>query len=519
MSTRKHPSRFRAIRPSAEGLEERQLLSGVISGVDGDGDTWTLKLIGPGALGVVRQNGPDGNPVPLASPGQIGAITVAGTDPLVSRLVGTVKRSATGDGRVFFQSLTELTNRSQQLGSGDGLLSIDMPHFWLGLTNSTGVTSTTEPTILIPDGVNSLRFGGVDVTAFFGQDPTKALNKNGQNNTVTVNLGLPQSGGTRVVVDRVVSDAQSSTSTAGVPTTNQDGVTFTVLGRLSLFQANEIAGNTKLPSANLGTSGGTTVQSLADTGTGVTGQIGNLRIGGNATNLSTITNDRISNYSVGGETNNISILAPNGSRNLYFGKGLDTATILTHSIENLQANRGALNSKVVSDRQIGEVVLGGDVVNTTIQSGYVQRLNQVLSNPANPPTDTAQAGGSIRIRIAGGVTNSVIAASTQPFNGTFGSSQDLRLPLGQIHAKIEGAIDNSTATPDSPNTAFYAQSVSLNRGPVIPPNVPEAPYPKSATPVKLPGITVPGPVSHTKFIPRPNTAGFVSHPTGTTKKK
>ena len=316
----------------------------------------------------------------------------------------------------------------------------------------------------------------------------------------------------------MVSSAQAGVTTGtttGQPT--QDAISVIVRGRLNIFQANAIEGNTQFPSSDFGTSGGTTVQSLTDQVGGITGAIGDVRIGGNATNFAVNTNDKIGNYFVGGETNNISILAVNGSRNLYFGKGLDTANIRTHTIENLQANRGALNSQVISDRQIGNVAIGGDVVNTTIESGYRQQLATVLSNPSSPPTANAQSFGAINIRIAGNLTDSVIAASTEPFDGGFGTSQDLRLPGGKIKGKIEGTIDNTNATPDSPNTAFYAKSVKVFRGPVIPPNVPEAPFPKPTTPVRLPGI--PNLASNNSFlIKKARTVSAASVPSGPKKK-
>ena len=56
MSMRKHPGRSRALRPSAEGLEGRQLLSATVSGIDTAGDHWTLTLSGQGTLQVVKQN-------------------------------------------------------------------------------------------------------------------------------------------------------------------------------------------------------------------------------------------------------------------------------------------------------------------------------------------------------------------------------------------------------------------------------------------------------------------------------
>ena len=78
-SRRPHP---RALQPRPEALEARRLLSTMISGNDVDGDTWTLRLIGPGDLRVVKQNGPDGNPALLNSQSEINTIEVAGADPL-----------------------------------------------------------------------------------------------------------------------------------------------------------------------------------------------------------------------------------------------------------------------------------------------------------------------------------------------------------------------------------------------------------------------------------------------------
>ena len=48
---------------------------------------------------------------------------------------------------------------------------------------------------------------------------------------------------------------------------------------------------------------------------------------------------------------------------------MDTVDILTHVINTLTANRGALNSEVFSDRTISKVTFGGDVQNTNVISG------------------------------------------------------------------------------------------------------------------------------------------------------
>jgi hypothetical protein len=88
-------------------------------------------------------------------------------------------------------------------------------------------------------------------------------------------------------------------------------------------------------------------------------------------------------------------------------------------------------------------------------------------------------------RIAGSVINSVFSASVQPDpsgltgNG-FGTNLNLILPRGVINAKVEGNIDNSgNSMVDSVSSgrAFFARTVHLTHGPVIPPVVPYQPLP------------------------------------------
>jgi hypothetical protein len=531
MSNRKHLGRSRVLKPSAECLEGRQLLSATVSGTDTAGDHWTLTLQGRGALQVVKQDDASGNPGALNSATEIKSITVSGTDPTNSRLIGTVTPASGSSGRVFFNKLNEVTNRSEKLASGLGLQAINMPDFYLGYTGSTKPT-TTEPiaSIVIPDGVNSLRFGGVDTTAFFGTDPTLSPSQDAQNDQFLIRLGLPESIGTSIVVNKIVSGAQagttSTTGTAGSPT--QKSVVFDVTGRINLFQANEIDGNTQFAPAAESFTGGTIVASFADPNTATAGIIGFVRVGGNATNLSVVTSSTLANMYVGGEANNISVLTPNGSRNFYFGKGFDTTTILTHTLENLYANRGALNSKIVSDRMIGDLMIGGDVANSTVLSGYTQGLAGAVqsiqsnlasgsSTPVTIPVPTAQANGQITAFIAGNVTNSVFAASDLPISQvidpttqTFGNTQDAFLPLGKILARVEGTIDNSTATPDMPTTAFFAQTVKLTHAPVVPPHVVEPPLPPPTTPISLPGIPRVFPSSTSTTVSKAGTTPKVS---------
>jgi hypothetical protein len=468
-------ARVRAVRPTPEALEDRKLLSKMVSGTDSKGDTWTLKLSGPGDLRVVKQPDASGNPQSLNSLSDIATIEVAGCDPQTTRLDGTVTPGPGSDGRVFFNDFEEIGGRGLREGASNGIQTIDMPGFWLGDTNpATTSTATPPPTQMnIPDGVVTLDFGGADATVGIPATSTTA-------NTLAINLGLPQSVGTSIIVNKIISGARPNTTTPTSPL--QDGVTITVSGRLNMFQANEIDGNSAFPSTGFFTSGftsgggGTVVVSQVDTATQVTGQIGFVRVGGNATNFAVQTNDKISNFYIGGETNNIFMLAPGGSRNIYFGKGMDNVQILTHTFENLQANRGATQSTVSADRSVGRVLIGGDAVNTTIKSGYNLKLAQEFSTQTAQTPTPAQDGGGMTVLVAGDIKDSVFAASVEPQGGVFGTN-DLRIPDAHITAKLEGNINNTNATPDMPTTAFYAASVTLTHGAIIPPVVPEAPFP------------------------------------------
>lgn len=488
---------------AAETLEDRLLLSQTVTGMDSKGDVWVLKLVGPGALGVTKQPDASGNPQTLTSASDIQTITVAGGNPLTTRLIGRVAKIGSGsDGRVFFQNLQELGGPSlARTSGGNGIYSVDMPNFWLGNTSPLGasVTGSTDlARISIPDGVNTLRFGGADTTATFGAPARTASSQ------FTIDLGLPAYIGTSIIVNKIVTSAQPSASTnPAIPSTPiQNSVVIAAVGRINLFQANEIDGNaslyqpasrflnTSLTGQTVGNSqGGTILVSLPNSSTAVTGFIDNVRIGGNATNFSTQTNGHVSNFYVGGEATNVSLLGPGTTRNVYFGRGMDTTTINSHIIDHLEANRGAINSTVIVDRTIGRAIFGGDVINTNVLTGYQQNLagvfqNQRISSTTLPP---AQFGGGMTVLVAGNVDNSVFAASTQPTQNVFGNN-DLFIPLAHIKAKITGTIDNATATPNSPSKAFYAKSVELQHGPIAPPHVPEPPFPASALPNTVVGI-------------------------------
>jgi hypothetical protein len=541
----------------AESLETRQLLSvtsatqtAIVKGTDPDGAQWTLRLFGPGALSVTGTNGDVFSRTTQSLSESIDSITVGGSISTETRLVGTVKASPSGDSRVYFQNL--LVTNSGELGKIDvgqvsnfrtvqnGISAVDMPDFYLAHTETTapskpslihsGAMSAGE--INIPQGVNTLRFGGVDV------DYTPAtgtlLTSTNQNNEFQIALGLPIVLGTSVIVNSVNSDAQAGTgSSAG--TTFQDYATFLVTGRLNLFQANSITGNTnsglvpsQFPNQTSPTTsnpGGTYVISQ---GGPVTGQIGDVRVGGNATNFTTfVTEDplnveategqldaKISNYYIGGQTDNVILIAPSGSRNIAFGLGMDNVTINTLAISSLTANRDAIDSQVTVSRSIGNLLIGGDVDQTDVNVGESQSLFAFANSPAssvfssghgvffgdlpptvaNPQTNPitqlqepfAQNGGTMKVRIAGGVTNSVFSASVDgnasqsttlaPLIGP--ESGNLLLPRGVINAKVEGTIDNTNnSLVTDPSKAFFGKVVHLTHGAVIPPKVPYAPLP------------------------------------------
>src|SRR5271157_787765 len=573
MSIRKPAPSRRSLRPLAESLETRQLLSSLstvptatVSGTDTKGDRWTLTLYGPGTLNVVDKNGNAFTPANQYTPDDINTITVSGTITAESRLVGKVTYvPASSDGRVFFQQLTiNNTGEYGQLNPADvrprastpqnGIAAVDMPDFWLGWTGNAAGTAPTATSnfhavgttpfhlaggINAPEGIDNLRFGGVDTT--FSPNGVTPLDQTSQNNEFVINLGPPIVGGTSIIVNKVITGAGSSTS----GTTVQQSVTFVVNGRINLFQANEIDGDTATgmvptqfvvsPTSLL--AGGTYL--VSDVGGGVTtGQIGDIRIGGNATNFTAfaldtdlftfpspdpVTGPQVSNFFIGGQTDNVILVAPSGSRNVFFGQGMDNVYINTEFIQNLQANRGAVGSAVTVKRNIGNMVMGGDVINTFIQSGYDQGLSAVANIPLTsiqgvtqpaagvfngqaPPTivnrisnaafnqptfaPLAHGGGAIHGRIAGNVTNSIISVSVDPnpsgntttnpstnpghFQNVtsttfpFGAPNNIVLPRGVLSVKVEGAVNNSGLQVSSPTVDG---GITLS-GPLVDPNIP-----------------------------------------------
>ncbi|MGZ3388547.1 MAG: hypothetical protein ACXVCF_03025, partial [Isosphaeraceae bacterium] len=153
----------------------------------------------------------------------------------------------------------------------------------------------------------------------------------------------------------------------------------------------------------------------------------------------------------------------------------------------------------------------------------INRISNAVFNQANF-SPLAHGGGAIHGRIAGNVTNSIISVSVDPnpflpnpqetnapgqFQNVtsktfpFGAPNNIVLPRGVLSVKVEGAVNNSGLQLSSPivdsglqlsgplvdpnvapTSAFFAKKVSVESLPVIPPNVPEAPYP-SPTPYHI----------------------------------
>jgi hypothetical protein len=514
-------------------------LSAAVSGVDPDGASWTLRLYGPGTLNVLATDGTVFTSGTKDKVGSIQTITVSGSTTDRTRLVGTVYPNPTsGDARVYFENLN--VGPTGMLGKIDaaqvnnfrqvqtGIKTVDIPDFYMARTQVASPSSSLPSpihssaaeagAILIPQGVNVLRFGGVDVNyTAHGGTPLTQLQ---QSNEFAIALGLPLTQGTSIIVNSVNSNAQANTTSTTSPAF-QDYATFEVAGRLNLFQANEIDGNSTaslLPTQLVNSRptsglepGGTMVISLAGIvqdelfGGAPTGQIGDVRIGGAATNFTTLVTEdpvnavaaegqldaKISNFFIGGETNHVLLIAPSGARNISFGLGMDNVTINTNAISSLRANRDFANSNVTVSRSIGNLLDGGSATDTNVNVGQQQSLFADVAFPGSVITGTApfgafygtpppiitnhevnptsgvveplaQSGGFLQARIAGNVINSVFSASVDAYpatlslgqisggdlsvlnNAMFGDSTNAVLPRGVITAKVEGFVDNST---------------------------------------------------------------------------
>ncbi len=305
---------------------------------------WSIRMVTP-------------SPRDKTTDGLIDTITVAGAITTETRLVGTVYPAPGSSGQVFFQNL--IVTPTGELGKIDegqvsnfrtvqnGIKAIDMPQFLHGsYGNDQAEHGVAHPhhghvgrrrSIFLRES-SRCALGALTWTLL----PLEARRSTrlARCNEFQINLGLPLIGGTSVIVNTVNSDAEANSTAGSAPF--QDYATFLVTGRLNLFQANEIDGNTtsglvptqlvNSPSSSGASPGGTF---LISQGGPATGQIGDVRIGGNVTNFTTfVTEDpmnaaaaegqldaKISNFYIGGETNNVLLVAPSGSRNISFGLG------------------------------------------------------------------------------------------------------------------------------------------------------------------------------------------------------
>jgi hypothetical protein len=457
-----------------DALEDRLVLSQVIQGVDIDGDQWFLRLVGPGQIRVINQPDGSGNPVPLGTPALIQSIELAGTAPLTSRLIGEVKKADGGDGKVWFQQLTQFGGDSLTDDSNNGVYGIDIPDFWLGITSSA--TTAQTALIKIDNGVNTLRFGGADFTASPGAG-IASRSSNAVADSAVVQLGIPSYLGTSIFVDKFVTDTKAGT-TAG--TFIQDSVTVEVIGRLNAFQANEIGGTTTQPSTGFVGGGGTVVKSSGEylgqaIQTSIVGAIGEVMVRGNATNFGVQSGTSIRRLNIGGETRGVFGLGVTGIRYAQFGLGMDDVVLHAHTMSRLEANRGAVGSEVKVSRQLGYFRTGGDVIDSVISSGLQQDLTAEFRQQTANSDTPAELGGAIHALIGGSIVDSVFAASFEPFNGEYDSAYAMALTGGKIEAKVTGTVDNTGITPYQPTKAFYAQNVEQSRGPVTPPMAPSTP--------------------------------------------
>lgn len=500
-----------AVGMGFECLEDRKVLSQVVQGVDIDGDRWFLRLIGPGSFRVINQPDSTGNPVPLGAPALIQSIEIAGTASLGSRLVGQVQKAAGGDGKVFFQNMTQFGGNSLGGSSNNGIYSIDVPDFWLGITESGQKTAATA-LLEIDNGVNTLRFGGVDMTASPGGG-IAAPAANNLADKASIKLGLPAYLGTSVYVDKMVSATTPATTANG--TAVKDEIDLETIGRLNAFQANEIGGTATEASTGYVGGGGTVIRSSGEylgqaIQSTVTGAIGEVMVRNNATNFSVQSLGRIRKINIGGETRNVFSLSPGGLRYAQFGLGMDNVTIHTHTMSRLEMNRGAVGSEVQVKRELGYLRSGGDVIDTNVITGVNTDLTtefRTQSSPSNNPL--ADLGGAMRALIAGNIYNSVFTASVEPFDGQYDSPNAIKLTGGRIQAKVEGIIDNSAVTPASPDQAFYASRTEVTNGPVTPPDAPSTPAPSPAKFTRIPtgNLVIMGrPFPSNKKIP--NTFGI-----------
>ena len=277
MSTRKPTPPRRSLRPTAESLETRQLLSSLsthvsasVSGTDTNGDKWTLTLYGPGTLNVVDQNGTaftkdtqditrrhqhdhrfrDGHLAePAGGQGDLGPARIP-TGASSSSSSRSTTRGPTGNSTRTWccRELGRPRTASRRWTcptSGWATptrrtdAEFELP---LGRRDLRSTPFKLAGGINAPEGINKLRFGGVDTT--FTPNGGTPLNQTKQNNEFVVNLGPPVRRADQPHHGQGDHRRRFLHHVRHHDTVFQQSVTFVVNGRINLFQANEIDGNT-----------------------------------------------------------------------------------------------------------------------------------------------------------------------------------------------------------------------------------------------------------------------------------
>ncbi len=238
----------------------RRPATAVVRGMDPDGAQWTMRLYGPGALNVVGVDGDvftradwhlagidrhdhrRGGDHDLDPPGRPRFIPTRRQE--CQGLLPELDRHADWRAGQDRRGAGRAISGPSRTASSPSTCPISIWHI-PRRANRASRRKSTRPRCrpaksIIPQGVLTLRFGGVDV------DYTPAggtpLNQTGQSNEFQISLGLPVVQGTSIIVNTVNSDGEANSPRA--QPAFQDYATFLVTGRLNLFQANKIDGNT-----------------------------------------------------------------------------------------------------------------------------------------------------------------------------------------------------------------------------------------------------------------------------------
>ena len=209
---------------------------------------------------------------------------------------------------------------------------------------------------------------------------------------------------------------------------------------------------------------------------------------------------------------------------------MDTTTILTHTRSRTSTPTAAHRTRTSTPSGRSATSSSAATWSNTTILGYRLRpsANASYSSPALRRTssprlharsdpDAPQAGGQMRVTVAGNVTNSVFAVvrpsqaqqrtSARPTTSALQPGHDQRAG-SRAHRQLDGHARIAE------RGLLRQQRSRSSQGPVVPPNVPEAPFAGPLTPKSLPGI--PNPVRATPSTESAATTGRRSplEPTG-----